>query len=363
MRSFNNHYRLKDISDAPGNENELIADAIYDNLPLAIWAVGCFIGDAARGPDNRRIPFDESEMEYKLSGGEWLYLDSTYIPLFLSEDRVEMGFYRSSPESPIDKWARRRDSKIVVSLDMLYVPEDSCEAYLIPELPPAKPTKSDSGDESAGTGAIWVFRETPDGTWECGDQSAPTIIKGVTGFFDMAFAIRNTGEKLSPAQLPGGKDAFAEVFDLEESLLEAPEAGLHEPDGPFLGHGSDYIMDPKALRQARKERKKIICDIEVAKETGDDASLADAEQRLLDLEDCLGDATTPWGQLKKLDGGDLVVKGTKNARDRKRTALKKLRSAGLTEMAGHLKNHYKTPKRMIIYLDGEPFPKWILDKQ
>lgn len=130
MRSFHNHYRLKDISDVPGSENELIAAAIYDDLPLAIWAVGCFIGDAAKGPDNRRIPFDENEMKYDLSGGEWLYLDPDYIPLFLTQDKVEMGYYRSSPESSVvDRWAKRRDSKIFVSMDMLYVPEGSIEAH------------------------------------------------------------------------------------------------------------------------------------------------------------------------------------------------------------------------------------------
>ena len=130
MRSFHNHYWLKDISDAPGSENELIAAAIYDDLPLAIWAVGCFIGEATKGPDGRRLPYKDSEMEPWLSDGEWLYLDPPYIPLFLTQDKVEMGFYLSSPESSVvDRWAQRRDSKIFVSMDMLYVPEGSIEDH------------------------------------------------------------------------------------------------------------------------------------------------------------------------------------------------------------------------------------------
>ena len=181
------------------------------------------------------------------------------------------------------------------------------------------------------------------------------------GFSDIAFAIRNTGEKLSPAQLPGGKDAFAEVFDLTESLSEAPEADLHEPEGAWYGHGSDYTVDPKGLRQVRKDRDKTIREIEVAEETGDKASLADAKQKLLDLAEYLGEATTPWGQLKKLDGGEMVVKGTKNARDRKRTALKKLRDAGLDEMAIYIDDRYRIKKRLIIFSEGSPFPKWILE--
>lgn len=213
----------------------------------------------------------------------------------------------------------------------------------------------------------WILRKIAGGIWEVGNKAQPEKLKAVTGFMDMAFAIRAEGKELSPLELPGNRSEESDIVRV--NLASSPESrsdigsvdGKIPDDQAWTGFGSDDVADKKARTQYRVARQKLIAEVETAIETGNTDAAAEAQSCLDELEHYMSDVTMPGGRSRKLSKGDLIEKATAAARDRKATALNKLKEAGLHDMVSHLRDYYKTRKREVAYIKGYPFPHWILE--
>ena len=131
-------------------------------------------------------------------------------------------------------------------------------------------------------------------------------------------------------------------------------------DRAWTGFGSDDIADSKARRNYENARQRLRNDIDIARETRDSTAENVAKGNLDELEIFMNDLTMPGGKSRKLSIGDPIEKATAAARDRKSTAITKIKEAGLHDMAKHLKDCYLVRKREVTYVTGHPYPKWII---
>lgn len=126
MTTHNGYRFLGSITALP-EASELISRVQDCSVSLAAYAQDWFVGPATRGDDGRRIPYSDDEWKSRIADDEWLYIAPRYLLRFLTQDSVEMGYFRSSPESDIDTWAQRKVGKISLSLHDLWVPVDSVD--------------------------------------------------------------------------------------------------------------------------------------------------------------------------------------------------------------------------------------------
>lgn len=212
----------------------------------------------------------------------------------------------------------------------------------------------------------WLFRLLSGGIWEFGEEANPVRLKSIKAFADMAYTFQRVGCDISPWLLPGAPTKASKI-----PVYTTPHSGAFVTQGPWYGYSSDDVSDRRALIEYRIERAKIADLIEIAVATGDFAK-AECLQRewkwyKREMDNSLVSGYRPrtgqefFGKRKKLNTGDPVIKATRSARDRKKTALEKFRKAGLNEMADHIKESYRVQTRNIIYIPQKPFPKWILD--
>jgi hypothetical protein len=209
-------------------------------------------------------------------------------------------------------------------------------------VPKARPTNE---------GPEWVFRKSNrEGFWEIGIRSDPILLKALSGFEDIAYAIKAEGHDFSPLALPGSQS-----IDLPDTTT-ASDVPCH--DEPWTGFGSDDVADNKARASFKDAEKKLLDDIEIAQETGDSVAVMRAQTQLDELKVFMQDTTRPGGKPRKLSAGDPIEKAASAARERKRRAIKALRRANLDDMADHLDKNFRVAKRQISYVNGLPFPEW-----
>lgn len=213
-------------------------------------------------------------------------------------------------------------------------------------------------------GPRWLFRELTGGFWEIGEESNPVRLKSIKGFADMAYALAMTDCNISPWALPGAPSKRC-----NKPIDTTPCSGAYITQGPWIGFGSDEVSDTSALHEYRDRRAELADLIEIAIETGD-FDLAEALHRewkwyKQEMNNSLVKGYRPGqehlGRRKKLNTADPVIKATRSARDRKKTAIQKFREAGLGVIADYLNASYIVQTRNIVYIPQEPFPVWILD--
>jgi len=213
-------------------------------------------------------------------------------------------------------------------------------------------------------GPRWLFRELSGGFWEFGEESNPVRLKFLKGFADMAYAFAMTDCNISPWALPGAPSKPS-----NRPVDTTPHSGAYITQGPWFGFGSDAVSDTRALYEYRDERAELADCIEAAIDTGN-FDLAETLQKewkwyRREMNNSLVKGYRPgqeyFGRRKKLNTADPVIKATRSARDRKKTAIQKFREAGLVVMADYLNASYIVQTRNIVYIPQEPFPVWILD--
>ena len=213
-------------------------------------------------------------------------------------------------------------------------------------------------------GPRWLFRELSGGFWEFGEESNPVRLKSVKGFADMAYAFAMTDSNISPWALPGTPSKRS-----DKPINTSPNSGAYVTQGPWFGFGSDEVSDTSALYEYRDERAELADQIEAAIDTGDFdlAETLNEEWKWYkrEMNNSLVKGYRPgqeyFGKRKKLNTADPVIKATRSARDRKKTAIQKIRESGLVEMADYVNESYVVQTRNIVYIPQAPFPVWILD--
>lgn len=365
MNAFNNHLLLKDVMESRQiSKSEIVALGVTGVLPLAVWAKGYFIWEGQKSDEDGRFHGTGSN---RLSDGEWLYLDPSYLPLFLSIDSVGMGNFRSGVESPIDRWATlKNEQKPHVSMEMLWIPEISLgnlPTYDIrPEIGDITSNRSDTHSPN------WILRKMSGDRWQVGEESNFETFSHSNGFADFAYVIVAAEEKdITPLMLPGSRTE--ESDNLPKGVATTPSSNVHmggfpggdEEPPTWTGFGSDNYADPAAARQYQRAGDNLHEEIDAAIETGNESAEGDARSRLVELEHYINETTMPGGKPRKITTGDPIERATSNARERKRHIVKKLKNAGLDQIAAYIDDSYSIRKRTVSYVPRQPFPNWLLD--
>ena len=159
-------------------------------------------------------------------------------------------------------------------------------------------------------GPEWVFREIVQGQWwEVGELANPKRITHMAGFYDFHYIVqRPWGSGTVPTQLPGitlnlqeefERDKFSRAWTTPMSSLkysggiEPEEHSFFTTSGPFVGYASDPISNARSLREYRARLVQLESEIEVAKDTNDQAAVAIATEEKGRIESELRNSVAP----------------------------------------------------------------------
>ena len=98
MQSVDNHYQLSDLLKKQPEQTRWLKKAFDIGLPVAINAYGIFAQPATALDDGRM----ELSGEVRMIKRGWLYVDPDALLGLLSNDDIEVGMFRSSPEADLD---------------------------------------------------------------------------------------------------------------------------------------------------------------------------------------------------------------------------------------------------------------------
>ena len=126
MEPTDSHYRLKDLFTNPAQRKRALKLAFENSVPIAFYAYGVFARSAKVLEDGRMDVSADSRMIKK----GWLYIDpDALLGLLDKENKIEVGMFRSKPDSDLDIWATKKNGeKIKLGFDDLWIHEGMVSA-------------------------------------------------------------------------------------------------------------------------------------------------------------------------------------------------------------------------------------------
>ena len=125
MDAVDGFCRLADWLTKEDQQKNWLRRAFQEGYPVAIYAYGVFARPGTVREDGTMKTTDQS----KLLKRDWLYVDPDALLGLSLNDEVEVGMYKSSPDSDLDVWATwKQNKKIQLRRDNLWFPQELCES-------------------------------------------------------------------------------------------------------------------------------------------------------------------------------------------------------------------------------------------